>query len=44
MQDPVAKRTRYAEYKDRYANSRFELSPEGILLMLGGSSSRTAAA
>jgi len=29
----VAKRTRYAEYKDRYANFRFELSEEGILLM-----------
>jgi enoyl-CoA hydratase/carnithine racemase len=29
----VARRTRYAEYKDRYANFRFELSEEGILLM-----------
>jgi len=29
----VAKRTRLAEYKDRYANFRFELSKEGILLM-----------
>jgi enoyl-CoA hydratase/carnithine racemase len=29
----VAKRTRYAEYKDAYANFRFELSEEGILLM-----------
>jgi len=29
----VAKRSRYAEYKDGYANYRFELSPEGILLM-----------
>jgi len=29
----VAKRTRYAEYRDRYANYRFELSAEGILLM-----------
>ena len=29
----MAKRSRYAEYKDRYANYRFELSPEGILLM-----------
>jgi enoyl-CoA hydratase/carnithine racemase len=29
----VAKRTRFAEYKDGYANYRFELSPEGILLM-----------
>jgi len=29
----MAKRTRYAEYKDRYANFRFELSEEGILLM-----------
>src|SRR4029450_6034367 len=30
---PVAKRTRFAEYKDQYANFRFELSEEGILLM-----------
>ena len=30
---PVAKRTRFAEYKDRYPNYRFELSEEGILLM-----------
>jgi enoyl-CoA hydratase/carnithine racemase len=29
----LAKRTRYAEYKDSYANFRFELSAEGILLM-----------
>jgi len=29
----VAKRTRFAEYKDRYDNFRFELSDEGILLM-----------
>jgi enoyl-CoA hydratase/carnithine racemase len=29
----VAKRTRFSEYKDRYANFRFELSEEGILLM-----------
>jgi hypothetical protein len=29
----VAKRTRYAEYENAYANYRFELSPEGILLM-----------
>lgn len=29
----MAKRTRYAEYKDRYANFRFELSEDGILLM-----------
>jgi len=29
----VAKRTRFAEYNDRYANYRFELSAEGILLM-----------
>jgi enoyl-CoA hydratase/carnithine racemase len=29
----VAKRSRYSEYKDCYANYRFELSPEGILLM-----------
>lgn len=27
------KRTRYAEYKDRYDNYRFELSDDGILLM-----------
>jgi enoyl-CoA hydratase/carnithine racemase len=29
----VAKRTRFVEYKDRYANYRFELSREGILFM-----------
>ena len=29
----MARRTRYAEYKDRYSNFRFELSDEGILLM-----------
>ncbi len=29
----MAKRTRFSEYKDRYANFRFELSAEGILLM-----------
>jgi enoyl-CoA hydratase/carnithine racemase len=29
----VAKRTRYADYKDAYVNFRFELSEEGILLM-----------
>ena len=29
----MAKRTRFAEYKDRYDNYRFELSEEGILLM-----------
>jgi enoyl-CoA hydratase/carnithine racemase len=29
----MAKRTRFSEYKDRYANYRFELSDEGILLM-----------
>jgi enoyl-CoA hydratase/carnithine racemase len=29
----VVKRTRFAEYKDSYANYRFELSEEGILLM-----------
>jgi enoyl-CoA hydratase/carnithine racemase len=29
----VPRRTRYAEYKDRYANFRFELSEEGILFM-----------
>jgi len=29
----VAKRTRFSEYKDRYANYRFELSEEGILFM-----------
>jgi enoyl-CoA hydratase/carnithine racemase len=29
----VVKRSRYAEYKDRYANYRFELSADGILLM-----------
>ena len=29
----MAKRTRFAEYKDRYANFRFELSEDGVLLM-----------
>jgi enoyl-CoA hydratase/carnithine racemase len=29
----LAKRSRYAEYKDSYANFRFELSEEGILFM-----------
>jgi len=29
----LVKRTRFAEYKDSYANYRFELSDEGILLM-----------
>ena len=29
----MARRTRFSEYKDRYANYRFELSEEGILLM-----------
>jgi enoyl-CoA hydratase/carnithine racemase len=29
----MPKRTRYSEYHDRYANYRFELSAEGILLM-----------
>jgi enoyl-CoA hydratase/carnithine racemase len=29
----MAKRTRFAEYKDRYKNCRFELSEDGILLM-----------
>jgi enoyl-CoA hydratase/carnithine racemase len=29
----MAKRTRFSEYKDRYANYRFELSEDGILLM-----------
>ena len=29
----MAKRTRFAEYKDRYPNFQFELSEEGILLM-----------
>ncbi|MGO9101632.1 MAG: hypothetical protein ACLP9Y_20120 [Mycobacterium sp.] len=29
----MAKRTRFSEYKDRYANYRFELSGDGILLM-----------
>jgi enoyl-CoA hydratase/carnithine racemase len=29
----MARRTRFAEYKDRYKNYRFELSEEGILLM-----------
>ncbi|OBK63210.1 enoyl-CoA hydratase [Mycobacterium colombiense] len=29
----MVKRARYAEYKDSYVNYRFELSPDGILLM-----------
>jgi enoyl-CoA hydratase/carnithine racemase len=29
----VVKRTRFAEYKDSYEHYKFELSPEGILLM-----------
>ena len=29
----MPKRTRYSEYENRYANYRFELSEEGILLM-----------
>lgn len=29
----MAKRTRYPEYKDRYANFRFELSDDGVLFM-----------
>jgi hypothetical protein len=29
----VVKRTRYAEWKDSYKHYKFELSPEGILLM-----------
>lgn len=29
----MAKRTKFAEYKDRYANFRFELSEDGVLLM-----------
>ena len=29
----MAKRTRFSEYKDRYANYRFELSEEGILIL-----------
>lgn len=29
----VVRRTRYSEYADRYANYRFELSDDGILLM-----------
>lgn len=29
----MAKRTRFSEYQDRYANYKFELSEEGILLM-----------
>ena len=29
----MAKRTRYSEYHDRYANYRLELSNDGILLM-----------
>ena len=29
----MAKRTRYSEYKDRYANYTFELTEDGILFM-----------
>ena len=29
----MAKRTRFAEYRDRYANFRFELSKDGVLFM-----------
>ena len=29
----MAKRTRYSEYHDRYANYRFELTDDGILFM-----------
>jgi enoyl-CoA hydratase/carnithine racemase len=29
----MAKRTRFSEYRDRYANFRFELSGDGVLLM-----------
>ena len=29
----MVKRTRYAEWKDSYEHYKFELSPEGILLM-----------
>jgi hypothetical protein len=29
----MSKRTRFAEYEDRDANCKFELSEEGILLM-----------
>ena len=29
----MVKRTRFAEYKDSYANYKFELSDEGILFM-----------
>ena len=29
----MARRTRFSEYKDRYANYRFELTEDGILLM-----------
>lgn len=29
----MVKRTRFGEYENRYANFKFELSPEGILLM-----------
>jgi enoyl-CoA hydratase/carnithine racemase len=31
--DEVVKRTRFAEWKDSYEHYKFELSPEGILLM-----------
>ena len=29
----MAKRTRYSEYKDRYANYAFELDEDGVLFM-----------
>ena len=29
----MARRTRYTEYKDRYANYNFELTDDGILFM-----------
>ena len=35
------KRTRFAEYKDRYENYRFELSEDGILLMQCHTDGRT---
>src|SRR5262245_55070476 len=31
--NPMARRTRYSEYKDRYANYKFEVTDDGILFM-----------
>ncbi len=31
----MGKRTRYSEYKDAYEHYKFELTPDGVLLMQG---------